>query len=88
MTEYVSKKFKVKHSAMLIYNERLSVSPVTTHLPLKFVAKKINKNLIVEKVKLLNDFYKKNLKKVPKIAILGLNPHCESVDKFNRMKEY
>ncbi|MDA9725852.1 4-hydroxythreonine-4-phosphate dehydrogenase PdxA [Candidatus Pelagibacter sp.] len=83
LTEYISKKFKVKHSAMLIYNERLSVSPVTTHLPLKFVPKKINKNLIVERVKLLNDFYKKKLKKVPKIAILGLNPHCESVDKFN-----
>tara|TARA_Y100000591_G_scaffold172127_1_gene148550 strand:- start:12 stop:977 length:966 start_codon:yes stop_codon:yes gene_type:complete len=83
ITEYISKHFKVKKSAMLIYNEKLSVSPLTTHLPLKYVTKNINKNLIIEKVKLLNDFYKKKLKKTPKIAILGLNPHCESVDKFN-----
>ena len=28
-------------------------------------------------------FIKKNLTKKPKIAILGLNPHCESILKFN-----
>ena len=27
---------------------------------------------------LINEFYKKKLKKKPKIAITGLNPHCES----------
>ena len=83
ITEYLSKKFKIKKSAMLIYNEKLSVCPLTTHLPLKFVSKKINKNLLIEKVKLLNDFYKKQFKITPKIAVLGLNPHCESIDKFN-----
>ena len=87
ITEYISKKFKVRKSAMLIYNDKLSVSPLTTHLPLKFVTKKISKNLIIEKVKLLDNFYKKKLKKIPKIAILGLNPHCESVDKFNEDEE-
>ena len=83
ITEYLSKKFKIKKSAMLIYNEKLSVCPLTTHLPLKFVSKKISKNLLTEKVKLLNDFYKKKFKITPKIAVLGLNPHCESIDKFN-----
>ena len=41
--------------------------------PLKMVAKRINKKLIIEKVKLINDFYKIKLKKKPKIALLGLN---------------
>jgi 4-hydroxythreonine-4-phosphate dehydrogenase len=50
---------------------------------IKICTKKINKNLLVEKVKLLNDFYKKKFKIKPKIAVLGLNPHCESIDKFN-----
>ncbi len=68
---------------MLIYNKKLSVCPITTHLPLKYVAKKINKKLISEKVKLINVFYKSNFNIDPKIAILGLNPHCESVDKYN-----
>jgi len=52
-------------------------------LPLKFVAKKINKKLIYEKIFLINDFYKKKFSFKPKIAILGLNPHCESVHKYN-----
>ena len=26
----------------------------------------------------ISEFYKKNFKKNPKIAITGLNPHCES----------
>tara|TARA_B100001057_G_scaffold389787_1_gene397614 strand:- start:41 stop:556 length:516 start_codon:yes stop_codon:yes gene_type:complete len=68
---------------MLIFNEKLSVSPITTHLPLKFVTKKINRKIIIEKITLINNFYKNKLKLKPRIAILGLNPHCESVDKFN-----
>tara|TARA_A100001011_G_scaffold61168_1_gene61141 strand:- start:1571 stop:2536 length:966 start_codon:yes stop_codon:yes gene_type:complete len=87
MTEYIANEFKVKNNAMLIYNKNLSVCPITTHLPLKSVAKNINKRSIVEKIKLIENFYKKDLKIKPKIAILGLNPHCESVDKFNEDKK-
>ena len=43
ITEYISKKFNKKKFAMLIYNEKLSVSPITTHLPLKLVTRKISK---------------------------------------------
>ena len=42
ITEYISNKFKLDDVAMLIYNKKLSVCPVTTHLPLKLVSKKIN----------------------------------------------
>ena len=83
ITEYISKKFYTKNSCMLIYNQNLSVCPVTTHLPIKEVSKKINKKTITEKIILINKFYKKFLGIKPKIAVLGLNPHCESVDKFN-----
>ncbi len=83
ITEFISKKFKIKNNAMLIYNKNLSVCPITTHLPLKSVTKKITKKQIYEKTKLINDFYKMNSKKKPKIAILGLNPHCESTHKYN-----
>ena len=83
ITEYLTKKTKANKSAMLIYNKRLSVSPITTHLPLKFVAKNINKKKVVEKINLIDSFYKKNLGFKPRIAVLGLNPHCETIDKFN-----
>jgi len=82
ITEFLSKNFNSKN-AMLIYNKELSVCPVTTHLPLKFVQKRIIKKTILDKIYLLNDFYIKQFKYKPKIGILGLNPHCESIDKFN-----
>ena len=83
ITEYLAFKTKTKNFAMLIYNKELSVCPLTTHLPLKKVSKKITNNLIRNKVKLIDNFYKKYFKHKPKIAITGLNPHCESTDDFN-----
>ena len=83
ITEYISDYFNKKKTCMLIYNKELSVCPVTTHLPLKLVAKEINNKNITQKVVLVNDFYKIKFGFKPKIAILGLNPHCESVHKFN-----
>ena len=83
ITEYISRKFKRKKFAMLIYNEKLSVCPVTTHLPLKLVTKEISKRAIKEKVNIINDFYKKFFKFKPRIGIVGLNPHCESIHNFN-----
>ena len=83
ITEYLAKKTKTKDYAMLIYNKSLSVCPLTTHLPLKKVSKKIDKDIIQKKVELIDIFYKKILRQKPKIAITGLNPHCESIDKFN-----
>ena len=83
ITEYLAYKTGTKNYAMLIYNKNLSVCPLTTHLPLKKVSKQINKNIIRKKIKLIDIFYKKILKLKPKMAITGLNPHCESVDNFN-----
>jgi 4-hydroxythreonine-4-phosphate dehydrogenase len=83
ITEYISEKFLTKKTCMLIFNKKLSVCPITTHLPLKLVSKKITKKNIIDKVALIDNFYKKNLKFKPRIAILGLNPHCESVHPFN-----
>tara|TARA_B100000989_G_scaffold32166_1_gene20513 strand:- start:739 stop:1671 length:933 start_codon:yes stop_codon:yes gene_type:complete len=83
ITEYISRKFNRKKFAMLIYNEKLSVCPVTTHLPLKLVTKEISKRVIKEKVNIINDFYKKFFKFKPRIGIVGLNPHCESIHNFN-----
>ena len=78
VTEYLGDKANAKDVAMLIYNEDLSVSPVTTHLPLKNVHQNLSKKKIINQIRLINDFYKINFNKKPKIAVTGLNPHCES----------
>ena len=86
VTEYLAKRTNVTNFAMVIFNKELSVSPIITHEPLKYVSKKINKAKIVRKIEIINKFWKSNFKQKAKIAITGLNPHCESVDKFNEDK--
>ena len=78
ITEYLAKKTKKNKVAMLIFNKNLSVSPLTTHLALKDVHKKITKQKIYTHINLINNFYKRKFNKLPRIAITGLNPHCES----------
>ena len=83
ITEFFAKKFEQQKVAMLIYNKELSVSPITTHLPIKNVSSKITEKLIWEKIILIDNFYRKYFRLKPKIAITGLNPHCESINKIN-----
>ena len=75
------------YKRQLIYNDKLAVSPLTTHLPIKYVSKEIKKKKIIKNVIEIRKFYKNFLDKKPKIAILGLNPHCETIDKFSEEKK-
>ena len=77
ITEFLAAKCKVikNTEVMMIYNKNLSVVPVTTHIKLKDVSKKISVELINKKLLTLNKEFKKLFKFKPKIAILGLNPH-------------
>ena len=72
---------------MLIFNKNLAVSPLTTHIPLKNVYLKISKQKIFNQVIQINKFYKSKFKIKPKIAITGLNPHCESNFKTSEEKK-
>ena len=84
ITEYLASKVKIKKKpTMLIYNSHFSVCPITTHLPISHVTKNLTKEKIINDVMNVNLFYKKKINKKPKFAILGLNPHCESIEKFS-----
>jgi 4-hydroxythreonine-4-phosphate dehydrogenase len=83
ITEYLADKTNTKKFAMIIYNKHLSVCPLTTHIPIKYISKKINKFEIINKVKLIDNFWKDKFGKKVKIGVTGLNPHCESIDNFN-----
>ena len=87
ITEYLADRTNTKNFAMIIYNKKLSVCPLTTHLPIKYVSKKISKFEIINKVKLIDSFWKEKFSKQIKIGVTGLNPHCESVDIFNEDKK-
>jgi 4-hydroxythreonine-4-phosphate dehydrogenase len=84
ITEYLSIKLKRKNKpTMLIYNSAFSVCPITTHVPLSKVGRVLSKKKIINDVVNINNFYIKKLKIKPKFAILGLNPHCESINKVS-----
>ncbi len=87
ITEFLAKKTNSDDPVMLIYNRKLSVCPLTTHLPISKVSRKVKKKLIIDKVKKIYFFYKNILKTSPRIAVTGLNPHCESFDKDNKEKK-
>lgn len=84
MTEYFAQKTNSKgKEVMLIFNKSLAVCPLTTHLPLKKIFKKITKDKIFKNVNTIYNFYKCHFKKKVRIGITGLNPHCETNDKFS-----
>ena len=57
ITEYLSKKTHSKNEIMLIYNKNLSVSPLTTHIPIKYVNKKIKRKKIINITFKFKKFY-------------------------------
>jgi 4-hydroxy-L-threonine phosphate dehydrogenase PdxA len=77
LTEFFAKKCRSKKNSevMLISNEKISVCPITTHIDLQDVSKRINGKVIIEKIKTIDSWYKKIKKKKSKICLLGLNPH-------------
>ena len=87
ITEYLSKMNNIKNFAMLIYNKDFSVSPITTHIAIKKVSSQISKKKIITQVFLIKKFYNSLFKKDVKIAITGLNPHCESNFKDSEEKK-
>ena len=53
----------------------------------RIIFRKIDKLEIINKVKLIDSFWKEKFKKKVKIGVTGLNPHCESIDSFNEDKK-
>ena len=77
VTEYLAFKCGIKNKSevMLIRNKKFSVSPITTHIDVRDISKHIKKEIIIIKIKTINNWFMKFFKRKPKIGILGLNPH-------------
>ena len=77
-TEYIETCVGEANKAlMILMNENLRVALVTTHLPIKDVAKAITKEAIVTKATIFNLALKRDFRiSKPRIAVLSLNPHA------------
>ena len=75
-TEFLEKELGGK-SLMMMVSSDLKVAVVTNHIPVKDIATKLTKQLILEKLDTFNQSLIKDFdKERPVIAVLGLNPHA------------
>ena len=63
-------------AVMMMLNHYLRVIPLTTHMPLNQVSSKIKKGIIEKKLDIIVSEVKKYFNFIPKIAVLGFNPHA------------
>ncbi len=63
-------------ATMMMLNPYLRIIPLTIHEPLNHVSPKIKKVFIEKKISLIISELKKYFHDIPKIAVLGLNPHA------------
>ena len=77
-TEYIQTSLgEGKKALMILMNETLRVALVTTHLPIKDVAKAISKEAIIERAKIFHEALRRDFRiSCPRIAVLALNPHA------------
>ena len=77
-TEYIEQSVGEGQKAlMILMNDTLRVALVTTHLPIKDVAKAITKENIIEKATIFSQSLKRDMRiSAPRIAVLALNPHA------------
>ncbi len=81
-TEYLAKLTEEMtgsraHPVMLLWSPELAVVPVTIHLPLKDVPKRLTVDLLVETGRIVaRDLTRRFGIKHPRIAVAGLNPHA------------
>lgn len=76
-TEYLAQQADSKNYIMMLLSSDIKVGLVTGHIPLAEVATRINKDLILRKLRTLTASMKSDFSITkPKIAVLGLNPHA------------
>jgi len=76
-TEYLAESFDVKNFDMMFITDKLRLSLVTRHVPLKDVPRLITKQNVFSCIKLMHETLKDKFGILnPSIAVLGLNPHA------------
>tara|TARA_Y100001960_G_scaffold154430_1_gene162894 strand:- start:492 stop:1490 length:999 start_codon:yes stop_codon:yes gene_type:complete len=75
-TELLGKLTNSKEPRLMIESNSIRVVLVTTHLPLGQVQSQISKEIVLQSIYTTYDWLKKYVTGIPRIAVVGLNPHC------------
>jgi 4-hydroxythreonine-4-phosphate dehydrogenase len=83
-TEYLAARTRAALPVMLLLNDQLRVALVTTHLPLADVPRAITKERLRSTLRIVNMDLERHFSLVPRIAVLGLNPHAGEAGHLGR----
>ncbi len=76
-TEYLTKELGAEESLMFMINDGLRIGLVTNHVPIREVAERITRELLLRKLQIMYDSLRIDFGiDRPTIAVLGLNPHA------------
>lgn len=76
-TEYLEKVFESDHALMFLVSDTMKIGVVTGHVPLSQVPSMVKKDLILQKIRIMNKSLLEDFGiRRAKIAVLGLNPHA------------
>ena len=74
-TELLGHLTNSKEPALMMEGSSLRVVLVTTHLPLDQVKSQISEEKVLQTIRLTHDWLQKHVTEIPRIAVVGLNPH-------------
>jgi len=76
-TEYLQKEFGADDVTMIMVSDQIKIGVVTGHIPLRDVPKNLTRERILGKLRIMKASLQRDFGVAdPKIAVLGLNPHC------------
>lgn len=76
-TEYLAERFKTEDALMLMVSNNIRIGVVSGHIPLMQVSSHITQELILKKLRIMDQSLKRDFSiPKPKIALLGINPHA------------
>jgi len=85
-TEIFAAYTSTKNYAMLLYDGKLSVIHVSTHIPMADAVSTLGQERIEEVIQLAEDSMKKILSRSPRIAVAGINPHAGENGLFGKQE--
>ena len=86
-TEIFTALTGAKRSCMMLRSDVLTVSMVTTHIGYAEVPEKLSVERILDVIELTSAAMRRMLKRAPRLAICGLNPHAGEHGLFGHQEE-
>jgi len=75
-TELLGQLTNSKEPTLMMESNSMRVVLVTTHLPLDQVKSQISKEKVLQTIRTTHDWLKKYVTEIPRVSVVGLNPHC------------